>query len=275
MKIQTFAAALALTAVLASCAPKQSENTEAQSTEGAEAPVEQVAAQPAEPTAPSRALLDSVSYFLGIDYGLSLQRYDFGDLNTSKMAKGVKKALGKKSNPSDPDFFQNTFNVSPEVLNDCINRYLQQRHDYVLAQSKAKGAKFLKSNLKKEGVVATESGLQYKIIEEGDAACKPSALDTVYVRYEGKLLDGTVFDSVAEDADPISFPLNSVIKGWTEGIQFIGKGGKIQLFIPSDLAYGERGSYPSIGPNETLVFEVSLVDIAKAAVPETEILTVE
>jgi len=269
MKIKTIVAALALTAILASCAPKQAENTEAQAPEG-EALVEQVAAQPSEPVAPSRALLDSVSYFLGIDYGLSLQRYDFGKLNTAKVAKGIKKALGAKSNPSDPDFFENTFKVSPEVLNDCINRYLQSRHEYVLAEAKSKGAKFMKANLKKEGVVATESGLQYKIIEEGDAECKPAATDTVFVRYEGKLLDGTVFDSVAEDADPVRFPLNSVIKGWTEGIQFVGKGGKIQLFIPSDLAYGERGSYPTIGPNETLVFEVSLVDVAKAVEAEPQ-----
>lgn len=266
MKLKTIAAALALTAVLASCAQKKAETTEAQP-EG-ENLVEQAAAQPAELKAPSRALLDSVSYFLGIDYGLSLQRYDFGNLNTGKMAKGIKKAQGVKGSPNDPDFFANTFNVTPEVLNDCINRYLQQRHEYVLAEAKAKGAKFLKSNLRKQGVIATESGLQYKIVEEGDETLKATALDTVYARYEGKLLDGTVFDSVAEDAEPAKFPLNSVIKGWTEGIQLVGKGGKIQLFIPSDLAYGERGSYPSIGPNETLIFDITVVDVAKFVQPE-------
>lgn len=264
MKLKNIIFALALTAVLASCGQKPAE-TEAQTTEeGTPAAEEQVAADPASVKAPSKALLDSVSYFLGIDYALSLQRYDFGELNTNKMAKGIKAAQGVKADPSDPEFFEKNFKVSPDVLNQTINRYLQQRHDYVLAQAIVKGQKFLEANKKKAGVEVTESGLQYKIVEPGDENNKPALEDTVYVHYEGKLLDGTVFDSVAEDKDAIRFPLNNVIDGWKEGIQLIGKGGKIQLFVPSELAYGERGSYPTIGPNETLIFDVTLDDVAKA-----------
>ena len=124
-----------------------------------------------------------------------------------------------------------------------------------------KGEKFLAENKSKEGVKTTASGLQYKITKEGTGK-SPAATDRVLVHYEGKLLDGTVFDSSIKRGEPIAFPLNRVIPGWTEGLQLIKEGGKAILYIPSKLAYGASGTPGGpIGPNETLIFEVELIKI--------------
>jgi FKBP-type peptidyl-prolyl cis-trans isomerase len=123
-----------------------------------------------------------------------------------------------------------------------------------------KGQAFLAENATKPGVQTTASGLQYKIIEPG-AGKAPKATDTVLVHYRGTLLDGTEFDSSYKRNEPISFPLNRVIPGWTEGPQLVKEGGKIQLFIPSQLAYGKRGAGGAIGPDETLIFDVELLKV--------------
>lgn len=131
----------------------------------------------------------------------------------------------------------------------------------VMAQSALeKGEKFLAENKSKEGVKTTASGLQYKITKEGTGK-QPAATDSVLVHYEGKLLDGTVFDSSIKRNEPISFPLNRVIPGWTEGLQLVKEGGKAILYIPSKLAYGSRGAGGAIGPDETLIFEVELLKV--------------
>jgi len=129
-------------------------------------------------------------------------------------------------------------------------------------ENKSKGEKFLADNKNKPGVKTTPSGLQYTVISEGTGP-KPTASSTVKVHYTGKLIDGTTFDSSVDRGEPIEFPLNGVIKGWTEGVQLMSKGSKYKFFIPSDLAYGDRGAGNAIGPNETLVFEVELLDIVK------------
>ena len=123
-----------------------------------------------------------------------------------------------------------------------------------------KGEKFLAANKSKEGVKTTASGLQYKVVKEGTGK-QPTASDTVTVHYEGKLLDGAVFDSSIKRGAPISFPLNRVIKGWTEGLQLMKEGGKSTLYIPSKLAYGSSGAGGAIGPDETLIFEVELIKV--------------
>lgn len=123
-----------------------------------------------------------------------------------------------------------------------------------------KGAAFLKENANKEGVKTTSSGLQYKIVKEG-AGKSPAATDTVLVHYRGTLLNGTEFDSSYKRNEPISFPLNRVIPGWTEGLQLLKEGGKAILYIPSKLAYGSRGAGGVIGPDETLIFEVELLKV--------------
>ena len=124
----------------------------------------------------------------------------------------------------------------------------------------AKGAKFLEDNAKKEGVVTTASGLQYVVLTPGTGK-SPKATDTVLVHYEGTLLDGKVFDSSYRRNEPIEFPLNRVIPGWTEGVQLMQEGAKYRFFIPSKLAYGPRGAGRDIGPNETLIFDVELLEV--------------
>ncbi len=122
------------------------------------------------------------------------------------------------------------------------------------------GKAFLAENAKKPDVTQTPSGLQYKVLEPGKGKA-PKATDTVLVNYRGTLLNGTEFDSSYKRNEPIEFPLNGVIPGWTEGVQLIKEGGKIQLFIPPNLAYGARGAGGAIGPNETLIFEVELLKV--------------
>jgi FKBP-type peptidyl-prolyl cis-trans isomerase FkpA len=124
----------------------------------------------------------------------------------------------------------------------------------------AKGEKFLEDNSKKEGVVTTASGLQYKVLTEGTGK-SPKATDTVLVHYEGTLIDGKVFDSSYRRGEPIEFPLNRVIAGWTEGVQLMKEGAKFRFYIPSRLAYGPRGAGRDIGPNEALIFDVELLKV--------------
>ena len=131
-------------------------------------------------------------------------------------------------------------------------------------ENKTKGAAFLAENAKKEGVKETASGLQYKVLTAGTGK-SPKATDVVEVNYEGKLLDGTVFDSSYERGEPVEFPLNQVIAGWTEGVQLMKEGGKYEFYIPSDLAYGEAGNQ-GIDPNSTLVFVVELLKVKQSAV---------
>lgn len=124
----------------------------------------------------------------------------------------------------------------------------------------ARGEKFLQDNASKEGVNTTPSGLQYKIVREGEGR-QPSATDTVVVHYRGTLIDGTEFDSSYKRGEPIEFPLNRVIAGWTEGVQLMKEGAEFRFFIPSKLAYGSRGAGRVIGPNEALIFDVELLEV--------------
>ena len=128
-------------------------------------------------------------------------------------------------------------------------------------ENKTAGATFLAENGKKSGVVTTASGLQYEVLTQGIGTKHPTATDVVEVNYEGKLLDGTIFDSSYKRGESISFPLNRVIAGWTEGLQLMTEGAKYRLYIPSDLAYGSRGVGRDIGANATLIFDVELLKI--------------
>lgn len=124
------------------------------------------------------------------------------------------------------------------------------------------GTAFLADNAKKSGVITTKSGLQYQVLKEGNGQ-KPKATSRVKVNYEGRLLDGTVFDSSIARNHPVEFQLSQVIAGWTEGLQTMKEGGKTRFFIPSKLAYGEVGAGDTIGPNSTLIFDIELLDILK------------
>jgi len=129
-------------------------------------------------------------------------------------------------------------------------------------KNQKEGAAFLAANAKKAGVKSTPSGLQYLVIKEG-AGKKPTAADAVTVHYRGTLINGSEFDSSYKRNQPATFPLNQVIKGWTEGVQLMKEGGKYRFFIPSELAYGSRGAGGLIGPNATLIFEVELISVQK------------
>lgn len=218
---------------------------------------------------PSKATVDSVSYLLGINFGSFIKGYNFGeanDLNFSKIEEGMKAFINAKGNQQDEDFTKQ-FKIDPNMMNDIFNNYLEKRSAYTSALKLQDEKDFLAANAKKSGVQVTESGLQYTIVEPGNDV-HPTPQDTVYVLYRGTLPDGTVFDETPEGSMPISFTLNGVIAGWTEGLQLIGEGGKINLVIPSALGYGERGA-GSIEPNTPLTFEVTLEKV-HPFVPEAE-----
>ena len=149
-----------------------------------------------------------------------------------------------------------------EFQTEMITKMMEERTKKA-AENKEAGDKFLAENKTKEGVKTTESGLQYIVEKEGEGD-SPAAEDTVEVHYRGTLLDGTEFDSSYKRNEPAKFPLNRVIKGWTEGVQLMKKGAKYKFFIPSELAYGEGGAGEQIGPNSTLIFEVELISFEKA-----------
>jgi FKBP-type peptidyl-prolyl cis-trans isomerase len=143
---------------------------------------------------------------------------------------------------------------------------MEQKQKEAGEKNKTEGAKFLEENKKKEGVKTTASGLQYKALKEGNGA-QPKATDTVTVNYRGTLINGTEFDSSYKRGQPATFPVNGVIKGWTEALQLMKVGSKYQLFIPSNLAYGERAVSPDLAANSTLIFEVELLDAKPAPTP--------
>ncbi|HHT52337.1 MAG TPA: FKBP-type peptidyl-prolyl cis-trans isomerase [Bacteroidales bacterium] len=149
-----------------------------------------------------------------------------------------------------------------QVIFNQLQQELQKRQQAEVEVEKEKGRAFLAENGKKEGVVTTPSGLQYKVVTMGTGA-KPTATDKVRVHYHGTTLDGEVFDSSVQRGETITFPLNQVIKGWTEGLQLMPIGSKFIFYIPSDLAYGDRGAGPTIKPGATLIFEVELFEIEK------------
>jgi FKBP-type peptidyl-prolyl cis-trans isomerase len=211
---------------------------------------------------PSKGQIDSVSYLMGVNFGTTLKGNNFGDLNYAEMVKGIKDFMNAEGTNYQDSAFLAQFKINPMTMNEIIQAYLDRRTDYVAALNREKGEKFLAANKVKEGIDTTASGLQYKILEPGNDV-HPTEVDTVWVNYKGTLIDGTVFDENENNR----FTLNRVIRGWTEGIQLLGEGGKAQLFIPSDLAYGIQGNR-GIEPNSTLIFDVELLKVGKFVEPE-------
>ena len=213
---------------------------------------------------PTKAEIDSVSYLVGIQFGSFIKNYDMTDLSWSVIKEGMEAFINSEGSPYDENF-GDQFRVNPNDMNSIISSYLQKKQQYKLLVNKEAGEKFLEANKAKANVQSTESGLQYKIITPGNEK-RASLKDTVVVRYKGTLLDGKVFDEVKDDAEPVRFTLQGVIKGWQEGMQLIGEGGEIELYVPSELAYGERGTQ-GIEPNSTLIFNVKLAEIHPVAAP--------
>lgn len=193
--------------------------------------------------------VDSVSTALGQIIGADIKRNLKGiELNLDNFSKGFNESY----NAGETD------QASIEAANAYIQNYMM---NVLPLKAKQKQADFITELEMNTKLTKTESGLFYEVISEGDVNLKPTAIDTVKVNYRGTLIDGEEFESSYSRNEPITFPLNGVIKGWTEGIQLIGKGGKIMLYIPSELAYGEQGQLA----NQLLTFEVELLDVTKGA----------
>jgi len=204
---------------------------------------------------PSKGETDSTSYLLGVNFGLVITQNGFGDLNMSEVQKGMKDALKAKGQPTDSAFGKQ-FKIDSDEMQVVINSYLQKRNAYEAALNLEKGRTFLKEWVEKNAADTTESGIAYLITDPGSDVRATSDRDTVKVNYRGTHIDGTEFDK----NEGISFPLNRVIKGWTEGMKLVGEGGKITLVVPSDLAYGPRGPR-GMAPNSTLLFDVDLLEV--------------
>ncbi len=199
---------------------------------------------------------DKVSYSIGLNIGFNLNRQNV-QINPDVLSAGIKDAIAGKP--------QLTADQVKEVMT-AFEKDMQQKQKAAGEKNASDGPKFLEENKKKEGVKTTASGLQYKAIKEGTGA-QAKATDTVTVNYRGTLINGTEFDSSYKRGQPTTFPLNGVIKGWTEGLQLMKVGSKYQFFVPPNLAYGERTVGPDIASNSTLIFEVELLDAKPAPTP--------
>lgn len=211
----------------------------------------------------SKAELDSeaarFSYSVGVDLGQSLQAIDEGEVDLDALDRGIREAYAGEELAIDEA-------ERTEIKNQVAQRLQQQQASQQAergAEAAEKGAAFQEENAQRDGVEVTESGLQFELLEAGEGA-SPSEADTVTVHYKGELIDGTEFDSSYQRGEPATFPLANVIPGWTEALQKMKEGGKARLVIPPELAYGEQGAGNRIGPNETLVFEVELIEVEDA-----------
>ena len=193
--------------------------------------------------------MDKISYALGMVIGHNLKSMNVGQISSADFAQAVADILdGKQPAMADAEAQQ------------LVQKHLQECQENQGKAVREAGEAFLAENAKKDGVVVLPSGLQYTVLREGTLR-KPKATDSVKCHYEGRLIDGTVFDSSYKRGQSATFPLNGVIAGWTEGVQLMGEGAKYRFFIPYHLAYGERGAGGSIPPYAALVFDVELVKV--------------
>jgi FKBP-type peptidyl-prolyl cis-trans isomerase FklB len=203
---------------------------------------------------------DKQSYAIGLNVGKSLHRDDI-DVDPKIVLQGLQDAMADGKVLLTDDQIKTVMTS----LQNQVRQKQEEKRQALAESNKKDGAAFLAANATKPGVVTLPSGLQYKVLTAGTGA-KPTATDTVVCNYRGTLLDNTEFDSSYKRGQPMTFPVNGVIKGWTEALQLMPVGSKWQLFIPADLAYGERAQGPG-GPNSTLVFEVELMSIQPKTPP--------
>ncbi len=193
--------------------------------------------------------MKNLSYALGMIIGHNLKGMNIEGLEVSEFAQAVADVIeGKETRLGD---------IEAQTL---VQKYMQEKEAEQSKALRAEGEAFLAENAKKDEVVVLPSGLQYTVLTEGTGK-KPSATDNVKCHYEGRLINGTVFDSSYKRGEPAVFPLNGVIAGWTEGVQLMGEGAKFRFFIPYNLAYGERGAGQSIPPYAALIFDVELIEV--------------
>ena len=196
--------------------------------------------------------IDSASYALGARIAQTLKTQGFDKLDMAIFQKAMNDVLQNKK-----------LVIAEDVLDKCIGEYQQKASAQKSIKGKTEGKKFLAENGKRKGVITTKSGLQYEVIKNSTDTTKPTLTDKVKCHYHGTLLNGTVFDSSVDRGEPISFPVNGVIPGWTEALQLMTVGSKWKLYIPSELAYGDRSAGPTIEPGSTLIFEVEILAIEK------------
>ncbi|KAB8033173.1 FKBP-type peptidyl-prolyl cis-trans isomerase [Fluviispira multicolorata] len=195
---------------------------------------------------------EKAGYIIGHQFASSIKGSEF-KINKIALTKAFEDGLsGKKSDLTDQE------------SQEFMQKYLTEQQKIISDKNLKAGEEYLNKNKKEKGVVTLPSGLQYKIVSEGKGN-KPKATDTVTVNYEGTLINGKVFDSSYERGQPATFPVNGVIKGWTEALQLMPEGSTWMLYIPAALAYGAQAPSQNIGPNATLIFKVNLVSIAKPA----------
>ena len=199
-------------------------------------------------TAPETEI-EKVSYSLGINIATSVKSQGIEEIDINSISKAITDV-----------FEENDFDISEEEGLKLLQEYFSKITEEKQAIASEEEAKYLSENKEKEGVITTESGLQYRIIKSGKGK-KAKETDQVTVHYHGKLIDGSVFDSSIERGEPATFPVNGVIPGWVEALQLMSEGDKWELTIPSKLAYGDRGAGGIIGPGATLIFEVELIKI--------------
>ncbi len=200
---------------------------------------------------------EQFSYAIGVEIGRSLD-----PISTDLDFKALKHGMNDVQAGKDLAFSDEELEKIKMTVAQTLMEKQQQKRTADGEVSLKKGEEFLAENAKKPNIVTTGSGLQYEVLSEGEGA-KPAETDIVTVHYKGTLLNGDTFDSSYDRGQPIQFPLDRVIPGWTEGVQLMKTGAKHRLFIPAHLAYGEMGSGDKIGPNETLIFEVELLDVTK------------
>ena len=193
--------------------------------------------------------MDKISYAIGLSMGHNLMGSGVTSLEYADLAAGIKDVL-EKNQPQ----------ISYQEAQQVLGKFFSELEEKIAGEAKAAGEAFLAENAKREGVKVTESGLQYEVLE-ATIGQKPKATDKVRVHYEGTLIDGTVFDSSYKRGESITFGLNQVIKGWTEGLQLMSIGSKYKLYLPYQLAYGERGAGANIPPYAALIFTVELLGI--------------
>jgi FKBP-type peptidyl-prolyl cis-trans isomerase FklB len=200
---------------------------------------------------------EKTSYAIGMNMADSMKT-NAVDVDIDALVQGIRDSLtGKKTLMTE-----NEAHETITALQKDLQTKMREKLKAQAEKNKKEGEEFLATNRGKEGVKTLPSGLQYKVITEGKGKT-PLATDTVTVNYRGTLIDGTEFDSSYKRGQPATFPVNGVIKGWTEALQLMKEGSKWQLFIPSSLAYGERGAGGQIGPNATLIFEVELIKVGE------------
>ena len=193
--------------------------------------------------------MEKVSYSLGVNVAKSVKNQGLTSIDSKAIAQAF------------TDVFEgNELKISEQESNLILQDYFGKLAKEAQSTNVEAGQKFLAENAKRDGVITTSTGLQYEVLVEG-LGDFPKETDQVTVHYHGTLIDGTVFDSSVERGQPATFPVNGVIAGWVEALQLMRPGAKYKLFIPSNLAYGERGAGGSIGPNATLIFEVELISI--------------